>query len=144
MRRDEEALVTANRLYNGVACDAVFRTTGFARRPSELTGRFTRAQTTTATRRSRSVIGGELIDELRHPDPAFDRGIVFEGELRSPLEPQLSSQVSLEDPMSRGEPGECPLALALGAEHADVHDRTSQVGRGLDAGHGYEPDPRVL
>src|SRR6266508_926359 len=86
--------------------------------------------------RSCSVIGGELIDELRHPDPAFDRGIVFEGELRSPLEPQLSGQMSLEHSVSRGEPGECPLALALGAEHADVHDGTSQVRRGLDRGHG--------
>src|SRR5690349_12211997 len=36
-----------------------------------------------------SLLSGELIDQLRHPHPPFDRGIVFERQLRGPLQPEV-------------------------------------------------------
>ena len=118
VRRDEEAVVRADRLGDGVE---ISRCVGAARS------------------------GGELIDQLAiMRTPSSTVRIVFEGELRSPLHPQLVAQPRLEHAVGRREPRERLLALALVAEHADEDARCAQVGRRLDPGHGHEPDPRVL
>src|SRR5690349_20737914 len=66
------------------------------------------------------VVWGELIDQLRHPDPLGDRRIVLEGELRSALHPQLARQLRLEHPVRGLEPLERQCPLALVPEDADV------------------------
>src|ERR671937_1130621 len=63
--------------------------------------------------RSFVVVWGELIDQLRHPDPPLDRRIVFERELGRPLHPQLAREAGLEDAVGGGEAVEALLALAL-------------------------------
>src|ERR671939_1208771 len=90
------------------------------------------------------VVWCELIDQLRHADPALDRTIVFERELRRPLQPQLPRQPRLEDAVSRLEPGKRPRLGILRAEDADENARLAEVRRGLDAGDGDEADSRVL
>src|SRR5262249_3498949 len=97
-----------------------------------------------ATAATSLVVWGELIDQLRHADPTLDGGIVFEGELRRPLHPELARQPGLEDAVRRLEPVEGVLPALLGPEHAHVDARVAQVGRGLDPGDGDEADPRVL
>src|SRR5206468_4595510 len=90
------------------------------------------------------VVWGELIDQLCHAHAALDRGIVLEGELRGPLQPELTRQPGLEHAVGRLQPGEARLALARGAEDADEDPSLAEIGRGLDAGHRDEPDPWVL
>src|SRR5919202_2457264 len=90
------------------------------------------------------VVWGELIDQLRHADPALDRGIVFERQLRRPFHPQLARQPPLEHAVRRFEADEALLPLLLRAEHADVDARVPQVRRRVDAGHRHEADPGVL
>src|SRR5512133_1400936 len=97
-----------------------------------------------ATAATSLVVWGELIDQLRHADPALDGRIVFERELRRPLHPELASEPRLQDAVRRLEPGEAVLPALLGPEHAHVDACMAQVRRGLDAGHGDEADPRVL
>src|SRR2546423_15028187 len=56
------------------------------------------------TTASRSlIVGGELVDQLRHLDAALDGRIVFEGQLRGPLQPQLGRQPRLHHPVRRRE-----------------------------------------
>src|SRR5919206_1340042 len=86
-----------------------------------------RASTTAA----RSFVSGELIDELCHADPALDRRIVLEGQLRGPLHSQLAPDACLEDAVRRGEPGEGRVALPLRPEDADEDARVAEVGRSL-------------
>src|SRR5918999_346187 len=47
------------------------------------------------------VVWGELIDQLGHAHAALDRRIVFEGQLRRPLHPQLARDARLEKPVRR-------------------------------------------
>src|SRR5918995_1124319 len=96
-----------------------------------------------ATAASSVVVWGELIDQLRHPDAALDRFIVFERQLRSSLQPELLSDSSLEDAVRRGETLQGLLPLGLRAEDADVDHRVPEVRRGLDGRDGDEPDPGV-
>src|SRR4051812_28564109 len=91
-----------------------------------------------------SLVWGELIDQLRHPNPPFHGRIVFEGQLRGPLQPELPADPALEDAVGRAERRHGLLALALAAENADVDARLTEVRRRVDAGHGDEADPRVL
>src|SRR6266550_2655885 len=94
--------------------------------------------------RSFAVVWGELINQLRHADAFRDRGIVFEGQLRSPLHPELGRQPQLEHSVCGLEPLQRLLPLALVAEDAHEDLRLAEVGGRLDPGHGHEPDPRVL
>src|SRR5690242_12878551 len=69
---------------------------------------------------SRSVVvWGELIDELSHPHSPLNRRIVLKAQLGSSFHSQLASQTCLEDAVRGREPLQRPLALLLGAEHAD-------------------------
>src|SRR4249919_2612492 len=79
--------------------------------------------------RSFVVFRGELIDQLRHPNPTLDRRIVFEGQLGSPLHSQLASEPCLQDAVCGGEPGERALPFRLGAEDADEDPSVPEVGR---------------
>ena len=51
--------------------------------------------------RSLRVVWGELIDELGHAHAALDRRIVFEGQLRSPLQSQLPGDPRLKQAVRR-------------------------------------------
>src|SRR5829696_7287666 len=103
----------------------------------------------TSTTRSRSarfvvVVSDELIDQPRHADAVFDRGIVVKGQLRSPLQSELLRQPRLEHAVGRREPLERARALAVRAENADEDVRLAEVGRRTDARDRHEPDPRIL
>src|SRR5439155_11185406 len=94
--------------------------------------------------RSLAVVWGELIDQLRHPDPPLNRRIVFEHELGSPLHAELARDSRLQNRVRGLETGQCPLALPLGAEDRNEDARVPQVGGGLDAGDSDKSDPGVL
>src|SRR6185503_13148174 len=72
-----------------------------------------RSASATACRSLVCCVWGELIDELGHADPALDRRIVFEGQLGSPLQPELARDAGLQEPVRRGEPGQRAFAFAL-------------------------------
>src|SRR5579862_3778486 len=91
-----------------------------------------------------AVVRRELVDELAHSHAALDRGIVLERELRGPLHSQLARETRLEQSVRRVESRQGRLALAAGAENADVDGRMPQIGRRIDARHRDEPDARVL
>src|SRR5256714_1510048 len=97
-----------------------------------------------ATAATSLVVWGELINQLRHADPALDGRIVFERELRCPLQPQLAGQPALQDAVRRLQAGQALSLLLLGAEDADEDPRVPQIRRRLDSRHGDEPDPRVF
>src|SRR5512132_803879 len=65
-----------------------------------------RSASATACRSLVFWLWGELIDQLGHADPALDRGIVFEGQLRSPLQSQLLRETRLQDTVGRRQPGQ--------------------------------------
>src|SRR2546430_2506952 len=90
------------------------------------------------------VVWGELINQLRHADPALDGRVLFERELRCPLQPQLAGQPALQDAVRRLQAGQALSLLLLGAEDADEDPRVPQIRRRLDSRHGDEPDPRVF
>src|ERR671937_2075825 len=98
----------------------------------------------TSTTVARSLVSGELIDELCHADPTLDRRIVLEGQLRGPLQPELPRDPRLQHAVRRREPGQALLALALRAEDADKDTRVAEVRRSLDSGDGDEDDPGGL
>src|SRR5256886_3935401 len=100
--------------------------------------------TACATAATSLVVWGELINQLRHADPALDGRIVFERELRCPLQPQLAGQPALQDAVRRLQAGQGLSLLLLGAEDADEDPRVPQIRRRLDSRHGDEPDPRVF
>ena len=63
------------------------------------------------SRRRRRLIFGrklarELVDQRRHPDAALDRRIVFEGQLRRPLQAELARDPRLHDAVRGLEAGE--------------------------------------
>src|SRR5207245_5492884 len=60
-----------------------------------------------------SFVGGELIDQLRHPHPPLNRLIVLEGQLGSPLHSELARDARLQNAVRRGEARERRLALAF-------------------------------
>src|SRR5204862_879736 len=91
-----------------------------------------------------SVVWGELIEQLRHADPALDGWIVFERELRRPLHPELVREPRLQDAVRRLQAGKAVLPAFLGSEHTHVDAGVAQVRRGLDADHRDEADPRIL
>src|SRR3954464_11963264 len=93
---------------------------------------------------SPAVVWCEFIDQFRHADPALDRRIVCELELRGSLEAQLACDLRLQDGVRRLQRGQCPFAFLLRAEHGDEHPRLAQIRRCLDAGNRDEADPRVL
>src|SRR5262249_48316446 len=102
-----------------------------------------RIASTTAAR-SLAVVWGELIDQLRHPDPALNRRIVFEGQLRRPLHAELTREPRLEHRMGSLYSLERRFARLLRAEDGNEHPRVSQVGRRLDSRDRDKPDPRIL
>ena len=77
VRRDEEAIVRADRLGDGLEVSL-----------------------------SSVVVGGELIDQLGHAHAALDRRIVLEGELRGPLQPELAREPRLQHAVGGVEPGD--------------------------------------
>src|ERR1700693_2601335 len=81
---------------------------------------------------------------MRHTHAAFDGWIVFEGQLRSPLQPQLACDARLEDAVGRGEALQRALSLLLRAEDAYPDPSVPKVGRRLDPGHRYESDAGVF
>src|SRR6266581_4452111 len=83
--------------------------------------------------RSLAVVWGELIDQLRHPDPPLNRRIVFERQLRSPLHSQLTRDPRLQDGVGSLQSLQCALALPFGAEDGDEHLRMPEVGGCPDA-----------
>src|SRR5262249_5852334 len=85
-----------------------------------------------------------FIDELRHADAALHGWIVFKGEVRSPLQPELARDPRLQVTVSRIEAFERGALLPLVAVHRDVDGALTQVSRDRDAGHRDEGDPRVL
>lgn len=97
-----------------------------------------------ATAATSLVVWGELINQLRHADPALDCRIVFERELRCPLQPQFAREPALQDAVRRLQAGQTLPLLFLGAENADEHACVSEIRRGLDSCDRDEADPRVL
>src|SRR5919205_4510702 len=97
-----------------------------------------------ATAATSLVVWGELIDQLRHADPALDCRIVFERELGRPLHAELAGEPALQDAVRRLEAGEACRPSFFAPEHAHVDARVTQVRRGFDARHRDEADPRVL
>ena len=104
------------------------------------TGRFQYANTSPKSLR----LAAELVDELAHPHTALDGRIVLEGQLRSSFEPELARELRLQRAVRRLQPAHRGLLLLLRAEHAHEDDGMPEVGCGIDARDGHEPDPRVL
>src|SRR6266576_4928585 len=76
---------------------------------------FSRIASATAVR-SLAVVWGELIDQLCHADPTFDRRIVLEGQLRSPFHAQFASELGLKQRTRCFQTGQRLRTLSLGAE----------------------------
>src|SRR6187551_772976 len=113
---------------------------------------FARSASTTASRSALiGLIQGwlllgrrELVDELGHAHPLFDRPVVDELEVRRPPQLELAIDRRLQHARGTGERLERPLTLLLRAEHAEPDLRVVEVARRLDRRDGHEPDPRVL
>src|ERR671936_2992718 len=71
-----------------------------------------------ATAATSLVVWGELIDQLRHADPALDGRIVFEHELGRPLHAELAGEPALQDAVRRLEAGEACRPIFFAPEHA--------------------------
>src|SRR5919197_2090018 len=93
---------------------------------------------------SLAVVWGELIDQLRHADPALDRRIVLEGQLRSSLHSKLPREPRLKHRVRRLERGERLHAFRFGAEHRDEDARVAEVGRRFHSGDSDKADTRIL
>src|SRR5438045_9507601 len=65
-----------------------------------------RERIASATASTSLVVWGELIDKLRHGDPALDGGIVFDRQLRCPLHSETAREAQLHADVRGGEPGE--------------------------------------
>src|SRR5581483_11226423 len=81
------------------------------------------ARSASATALRSLVVWGELIDEVGHAHAALDRRIVLEGQLGSPLHPELARQPALQDTVGGRQPLQRRLPLPRRAEHADVDGR---------------------
>src|SRR5437763_6745081 len=103
-----------------------------------------RERIASATAATSLVVWGELIDQLRHADPALDRRIVFECELWCSLKPELAREPALQNAVRRLQTRQALALLGLRSEDTHVNPRVPQVRRGLDSGDGHEADPRVL
>src|SRR5438477_11411540 len=103
-----------------------------------------RERIASATAATSLVVWGELINQLRHADPALDGRIVFERELRCPLQPQFAGQPALQDTVRRLQAGQALLLLLLGTEDTDEDPRVPEIRRGLDSRDRHEPDPGVF
>src|SRR6266516_3150830 len=97
-----------------------------------------------ATAATSLVVWGELIDQLRHADPALDGRIVFERELRRPFEPKLAGDAALENAVRRLQSRQTLFPLPLGPEHADVYTCVTEVRRRFDPRDRHETDPGIL
>src|SRR6202795_5315720 len=100
---------------------------------------FSRIAFATAAK-SLAVVWGELIDQLCHADPTFDRRIVLEGQLGSAFHAQLARKLGLQQGVGCLEAvdGLCPLSL--GAEDGDVDPCVPEVGRGFYSSDRNEAD----
>src|SRR5579862_7787369 len=80
-----------------------------------------RRNTSATALSSACVIGrrvvDEFVDQLRHANPALDRGIVFERELRRLLQIELACDPRLQEAVRRLQTGEGGPPLTLVAEH---------------------------
>src|ERR1700675_1946976 len=94
--------------------------------------------------RSLAVVWGELIDQLCHADPTFDRRLVLERQLRSSFQAQLASKLRLQQRTGRLKAGERLRTLSLGTEDRQVDPCMPEIGRGLYSGDRDEADPGVL
>src|SRR6266576_6967174 len=80
---------------------------------------FSRIASATAVR-SLAVVWGELIDQLCHADPTFDRRIVLERQLRGSFQAQLAPKLRLEQRTCRLQAGECLRTLSLGTQDGQI------------------------
>src|SRR6188472_501492 len=103
-----------------------------------------RASATAARSASVVFVFVELIDEPGEAHPPLYRWIVLKGQLWSALETELAVHAGLQDAVRRLQPGECRVALLLGAEHAHVHGGLAEIRARVHPGDGHEADPRVL
>ena len=74
----------------------------------------------------------------------LQRGVLLELQLREELHPDLLADHAAQPRDRRTEPRARGRALLVVAERRVVHPRAAQVGGHLHAGHGHEPDPRIL
>src|SRR5579862_265682 len=86
----------------------------------------------------------ELIDQRRHANTALDRFIVFERQLRCPLQRKLAVDPRLQDGVGRLQSRERRPALPFAAQNGYVDRRLAQIRRDADAGHRDETDARIL
>src|SRR5262249_27184153 len=97
---------------------------------------------------SRSVISGqvvyEVVDQLRHANPALDRRIVFERELRRSLQRELARDTRLDVTLRARKPFHRRLPLSLVAEDGHIDTSLAEVRRHIDSGHGDERDAGIL
>src|SRR6266446_5701795 len=93
---------------------------------------------------SLAVVWGELIDQLCHADPTFDRRIVLEGQLGSPFHAQLAPELRLEQRMGGLEAVDRLRPLSFGAEDGHVDPCVPEVGRGFHSRDRDETDTGVL
>src|SRR6266550_1086494 len=94
--------------------------------------------------RSLAVVWGELIDQLCHADPTFDRRIVLERKLGSPFHAQLARQLGLQQRMGGLDTVDRLRPLSFGAEDGHVDPCVPEVGRGFDSRNRDEADAGVL
>src|SRR5713226_1562129 len=93
---------------------------------------------------SLAVVWGELIDQLCHADPAFDRRIVLERQLRSPFHAQLARQLGLQERAGCLEADERLRPLSLGAENGQVDPCMPEICRRFYPSDRDEADAGVL
>src|SRR6266576_3940542 len=93
---------------------------------------------------SLAVVWGELIDQLWHADPTFDRRIVLEGQLGSAFHAQLASKLGLEQRMGRLQAVDRLNPLSLRAEDGHVDPCVPKVGRGIHSCDRDEADAWVF
>src|SRR5215204_5881260 len=100
------------------------------------------ASTTAAT--SLAVVWCELINQLGHANPALDRRIVLEGQLRSPLHAEFAGKASLQDRVGGLQTRHGRDSLSFGPENRHEDPGVPQVARRLHAGDGDEADAWIL
>src|ERR671930_3244 len=93
---------------------------------------------------SLAVVWGEFIDQLGHADPALDRRIVLECQLRGPFQVQLARDARLQDCVRRLQAGDRLRALPLRAQYRDEDARVAEVGRRFHSGDSDKADTRIL
>src|SRR6476469_8373437 len=94
--------------------------------------------------KSLTVVWGELIDQLCHSDPTFDRGIVLEGQLRGSFHAELTRKLGLQQRMGGLESVDRLCPLSFGTEDGHVDACVPEVGGRFHSGDRDEADPGVL